>query len=414
MENWKFGLASIWNHKMRSILTMLGIIIGVSSVVVILALGTGMRDSLSRELTAEYRNLRLYYKTNDYKEKEQVNAAEGIISEPLTDPTEPVITEEQLERISSDVNNVTTYYVANSSTGTLAFENHIVKDVQINGVSENFFLTEQIELLYGRKFIASDYLNFTRVTIMDSDLAEKFFKNSNKALNQYIDVEGDSYLVVGVYKNHKREVSLDGNVISGGIYLTNTQLSKEFNEREVSEIYFHLSDLTTAKETGRILGEKLTKLSNAQYGFYEMYNMDAIINRASKQANLMTTVIGAIAGISLLVGGVGVMNIMVVSVTERKREIGLRKAIGAKGSDILRQFLTESILICLLGGLVGFVLSVIICKLIEVGQSEIQPIISLNFTIISVGFSVLIGIVFGALPAYNASRLDPIEALQSE
>lgn len=414
MENWKFGLASIWHHKMRSFLTMLGIIIGVSSVVVIISIGTGMRESLSRDLTSAYRNLRLYYKNDDYKEKEQLNAAEGIVSEPMSDPTEPIITEEQLRKISVDVNDVITYYVANTASANVSLKNNVVKEIQINGVSENFFLTDQLELLHGRQFISSDYLNFSRVTIIDSDLAEKLFKNSQSALNQYIDVNNNSYLVIGVYKNKKREVSLDGNVIGGGIYLTNIQLAKEFNEREISEIYFHLSDLTNAKEVGQILGRRLTIITNAQYGFYEMYNMDAIINRSNKQVNLITVVIGAIAGISLLVGGIGVMNIMIVSVTERKREIGLRKAIGATSVDILKQFLIESILICLFGGGIGFVLSVIICKLIDAGQTEIQPIISMNAIILSILFSTIIGIAFGSLPAYRASKLHPIDALQSE
>ena len=158
----------------------------------------------------------------------------------------------------------------------------------------------------------------------------------------------------------------------------------------------------------------MTQLSGVKVGHFTIYDMSKQIDQINSAYGMMTTVIGAIAGISLLVGGIGVMNIMLVSVTERTREIGLRKALGATRRKILTQFLIESMVLTLLGGLIGLGLAVVLTNILGNSIAEIKPYISINVAIGSLIFSALIGMVFGILPANKASKLDPIEALRYE
>lgn len=410
MENWKFALSSIMGHKMRSFLTMLGIIIGVASVVVIMALGQGMTKQITDMFSADTRDIEIYYVAKDSDSKSIFDDDVEMTSSDKG----PKIQEEWLQKITSDVPGVQNYYLTNGTTATVLLNKKKANNVNIIGVNKTYFDVKKYKVVSGRNFRSDDYEHFSRIIMLDTKLARKLFGTNDNALNKQVSVGSKSYLVVGVYKDPNAGSALYGMSSGGNAVMTNTQLAAEFNVNEIEAAYVHVNDATQATTVGEEAAKVMTQVSGVKTGHFTIFDMSKQIAEINSAYGMMTTVIGAIAGISLLVGGIGVMNIMLVSVTERTREIGLRKALGATRRKILTQFLIESMVLTLLGGLIGLGLAAGLTSILNSNMADMKPSISFNVAIGSLLFSAFIGMIFGILPANKASKLDPIEALRYE
>lgn len=394
-ESFKIALSSIWNHKVRSILTMLGIIIGVGAVIIIVAIGTGAKEQLTDELFGLEENMiELWY--------ESFPNEDGSYS----DWNEPELTATDLAEIQQipgvDVAMGTNYGGGMMHGGGKEIE------IEIMGVGRDYLYGKKIQVIEGRPFSRSDIENMNRVIMIDDYTRDKLFKEDEEIIGEIVELDGNPYKLIGVYKStipieYRWEQGLMPRALNSMLH----------GGSEIEHIQILAKNPETIAETAEMAVAHLNEVKKLEDGAYTYQDMSEYIEEFDTVLTIMTLFIGSIAAISLLVGGIGVMNIMLVSVTERTREIGLRKALGATRGRILLQFLIEAMTITLLGGLIGIGFAMLITFLLSM-VLPFTAVVSPIVVLIGASFSACIGIVFGILPASKASKLSPIDALRHE
>lgn len=425
MQNFKFAISSIMGHKMRSFLTMLGIIIGVMSVVVVVALGAGMGKAFEDLLGNDRQNVQLFYSPKASKngsgiitaQELQEEATNGDVDDSQTVTETPVLQESWLQEIVNTNPGIDGYYATNNASGTVTYNKTKVDNIPITGINATYFANKKYEIVAGRELFSADYQQYARVVLLDTKLAERLFASADNALNKIIEIGENRYRVIGVYKDPDETRNRVLSLTDGNLLMTNTQVAAEYGVPEIGNAVVHVKDLDKVLEDGSAAARQLTKLSGIHNGEYQIIDMASQLAQVQSQVLVVQIVFGSIAGIALLVGGIGVMNIMLVSVTERTREIGLRKALGATRRNILSQFMIESMVLTSIGGLIGLGLAYVIVSAIGHSLDALfggPPTVSLGAGIGAIVFSATIGILFGILPANKASKLDPIEALRYE
>lgn len=394
IENFKMAFSSLRAHKMRSILTMLGIIIGVGSVIAIVAIGQSGEAMLKSQFIGEENTIELFYMPSD----EEIQANPNIWME---DP----FTQEDINIIEDipEVENV----VATSSESTSIRYREENTDGFVTGINQAYLDVHGLNIAEGRNLLAADFLGGSRTAIVSESFQEELFDGAD-ILGQVVYIGSQPVEIVGILESETGFLSFDSNEVYVPLKTWQTIFkTTAFNEVSIQ---------ANSPEELQIAGEQATETLNRIHDTddsYQIMNMEEIADGIGQVTRIMTIIIGSIAGVSLLVGGIGVMNIMLVSVTERTREIGVRMSLGATRGQILLQFLIESVTLTLLGGIVGMALGAGAASLVSYFAGW-PALVSIPVIIGGILFSMLIGVVFGILPANKASRLDPIESLRYE
>ena len=416
IENIRLSFQGIWSHKMRSFLTMLGIIIGIASIISIVSTIKGTNEQIKKNLIGSGTNtvqIQLYQ--GDYQYEMLYNGLpDGI----------PVRDETTMEKIKS-VKNVedAAFYTSRSDyNNSVYYGNNGISGSQVFGVDNSYFTTNGLVLKSGRTFVDSDFTDFHAAAIIDADTADSLFDGENP-IGKTIEISSIPFTVVGVVDEDSKFEPVINSIDEYYTYYSDSSASRIFvpssmwpalySFDEPQNVAIRVSNTEAMTDAGKAVAEIMnTNVTNSEI----KYQAQDLLKQAQDLQDLSSSTKSQliwIASISLLVGGIGVMNIMLVSVTERTREIGLKKAIGAKKSRILWQFLTEAAVLTSLGGIVGVGAGIGLAAIISRVTSA--PVaISVPSIIIAVVFSMVIGIIFGLLPSFKAANLNPIDALRHE
>lgn len=416
IENIRLSFQGIWSHKMRSFLTMLGIIIGIASIISIVSTIKGTNEQIKKNLIGSGTNtvqIQLYQ--GDYQYEMLYNGLPDGIT---------VRDETTMEKIKS-VKNVedAAFYTSRSDyNNSVYYGNNGISGSQVFGVDNSYFTTNGLVLKSGRTFVDSDFTDFHAAAIIDADTADSLFDGENP-IGKTIEISGIPFTVVGIVDEDSKFEPVINSIDEYYTYYSNSSASRIFvpssmwpalySFDEPQNVAIRVSNTEAMTDAGKAVAEIMnTNVTNSEI----KYQAQDLLKQAQDLQDLSSSTNSQliwIASISLLVGGIGVMNIMLVSVTERTREIGLKKAIGAKKSRILWQFLTEAAVLTSLGGIVGVGAGIGLAAIISRVTSA--PVaISVPSIIIAVVFSMVIGIIFGLLPSFKAANLNPIDALRHE
>ncbi|KVD84606.1 macrolide transporter [Burkholderia sp. ABCPW 14] len=390
-EAFRMAWIALVSHRLRTLLTMLGIIIGITSVVSIVAIGEGAKRYMLDEIGSIGTNTINVYPGRDWGDS-RADTIQTLV------PADAAALAEQIYVDSA---------TPETSRSLLLRYRNVDVNALVSGVGERFFQVRGMKMAQGIAFGPDEVRRQAQVAVIDENTRRKLFGAKPNPLGEVILIDNLPCVVIGVTAEKK---SAFGDMKNLNVWVPYTTASgRLFGQR-------HLDSITVRVRDGQpsdAAEKSLTKLMLQRHGRKDFftYNMDSVVKTVEKTGQSLTLLLSLIAVISLVVGGIGVMNIMLVSVTERTREIGIRMAVGARQADIMQQFLVEAVTVCLMGGAIGIVLSFGMSFLFSLFVDQWKMVFSAGSIVSAFLCSTLIGVVFGFMPARNASRLDPIDAL---
>ncbi|MGI6549844.1 MAG: ABC transporter permease [Syntrophomonadales bacterium] len=406
------SLKAIFANKGRSLLTILGIVIGIGSIIGLVSLGAGVRVSIAdRILALGATNLTIL--------PGAVAGAQAL------DPTKTqshtrgftlstsTLTEEDMLSLADRKEHPHIKYVSGEITSSAVAETKKGnKRFPVLGISPDYFAINSLTVGEGRLFTQRHVDEGSQVLVMGKDLAKELYGDENP-IDKILEIEGTGYQVIGIFNPADESGLADPN---NQAYIPYTAAAETFESHNFNFIYVQAVDENVVPALKREIRKTLMKnhdITNSSLADFTVISSGDVLSAVDSITNMLTSLLAGIAAISLLVGGIGIMNIMLVAVSERTREIGLRKAVGARTVDILNQFLIEAVLLTLTGGILGIGFGILIGRISE-SYLGFTPIVSSSTILLAVGVSSVVGLIFGVYPAMKASRLDPINALRYE
>ena len=389
----KMSLQNIKSNKMRTFLTTLGIIIGVAAVISMITIVNGVIDTVMGQFSS---------------------LGAGTISVSISGSAlKSGLTETDLQNLSA-LDNVAGISPSVTIQTSAARGKELLDNVSVEGKSDYYFQKEDL-ISYGRGLTRPDIENESYVCVIDQDLADNLFLGEDP-IGQQVIVDGIRYTVVGLEGTDNSLMSamaIMGASTNGTIIIPYTNAMKMAGSSSITSLEIYIEDTDRTDELTSEVESVLYKAFNENEDCYTTFSMDSLLDTMNKMMSTMTYMLAGIASIALLVGGIGIMNMMLVSVSERTKEIGLRKAMGATPGRIQLQFLLEAIVLSLMGGIIGVILGLAI-SFVGAQLLDTNFTISMSAIALGVGFSAAVGIIFGWAPARKASALNPIDALRSE
>lgn len=399
------AIRSIWSKKTRSFLTMLGVIIGVSQIIALIGLGQGVKQSVADEVTQLGTNV-LFVLPGKLQD------AEGGFN-PAASVGASTLTERDLERLKS-LPEITTITPVSLLAGIPAVGEKTALGTMTVAVEPDYFqVVTTVQVVAGRKFTNEENISEARVILLGKGARTSLFPNvpNNDVIGRTVTIGKEAFEVIGLLETEQSTSMFGGNSFDNMVFLP--YLTGKATNENVQ--IFRVVMKIDPEEDVKAFATQVHQILQDEHGADDItvFTQEDLLTVVDDILGLITTAIVGLASISLIVGGIGIMNIMLVAVSERTKEIGLRKALGATRGNILLQFLTESAIISLIGGAIGVGLATL-AGIVTEAKANLPIVINLNSVFIATGFSLGVGIVFGLLPAIRAARKDPIEALRYE